>query len=244
VAPAAELAERLGLEFRDPALLTQAIVHSSYLNEHPQAGLSSNERLEYLGDTVIALIVSEALWSRHPDEAEGPLTTRRATIVSTRGLARIAARLDLGSALLVGEGAERSGERRRGSVQAAALEALTAAIYLDQGLDVARDRFLDWAAPELDSTDRTVAVKPSKSQLQEHAFATTGHPPSYHVVSAEGPDHAKHYVVEVSLGGRTLARGQGRNRRDAESQAASRALEALTDEDPGSPSDDGSAGVE
>ncbi len=223
--PAAQLAARLGLTLRDPSLLEQAFVHSSYVNEHAELGLTSNERLEYLGDTVVSLIISEALWHRHPDESEGELTTRRAAIVSTRGLARIAARIDLGSLLRVGQGAERSGERRRGSVLAASLEAVVAAIYLDHGLEEARRDLLDWAAPELDAAIH--ATKPPKSRLQEHAFATTGRPPVYDLISASGPDHAKHYVVEVRIDGRPLGRGEGRNLRDAESQAALEALGRL-----------------
>ncbi len=226
--PAAQLAARLGLRFRDPALLEQALVHTSYVNEHPELGLVANERLEYLGDAVISLIVSEALWSRYPLEPEGSLTTRRAALVSTRGLARIGARLDLGSALRLGQGAERSGEHQRGSVVAASLEALVAAIYLDEGLEAARRSFLVWAAPELDAHDRADASKPAKSLLQENAVARTGRPPLYRLLSADGPDHAKHYVVEVSVLGERLGVGEGRSRRDAETEAAQAALLRLS----------------
>lgn len=225
---AVQLATRLGLRFRDPTLLEEALVHSSYVNEHPQLGLVANERLEYLGDAVISLLVSEALWSRYPLEPEGRLTTRRAAIVSTRGLAAIGARLDLGSALRVGQGAERSGEHRRGSVLAASVEALVAAIYLDGGLAAARETFLDWAAPELDPHDPADASKPAKSRLQEDAVALTGRPPLYRLVSAQGPDHAKHYVVEVSVLGERLGVGEGRSRRDAETEAARAALLRLS----------------
>lgn len=186
----------------------------------------ANERLEYLGDSVVSLIVSEALWSRFPTESEGGLTTRRAAIVSTPGLARIAARLDLGTVLRLGEGAGRAGEHRRGSVLAASLEALIGAIYLDRGLGAARDAFVAWAEPELaDATP--LAPKPSKSRLQELAIARTGHPPLYRLVSALGPDHAKFYVVEVSLDDVTLGRGEGRNRREAETAAAQLAVARL-----------------
>lgn len=227
--PADQLAARLGLGPGPQPYLERAFVHSSYVNEHRELDLTSNERLEYLGDTVVSLIISEALWRRHPHETEGALTTRRAAIVSTRGLSRIAARVDLGAFLLVGQGAERSGERLRGSVLAAALEAIVAAIYLDHGLDAARQCLLTWAAPELDTP--AGVQKPAKSRLQEHAFATTGRPPSYHVLSAEGPDHAKHYVVEVSIGDELLGHGEGNNRRDAESRAALAALSALSSTD-------------
>ncbi len=135
---AAELAERLGLDFDDPALLTEALVHSSYVNEHPEGPLHANERLEFLGDAVLSLVMSETLFKRHPDEQEGVLTTRRAAIVSTRGLARISRRLAIGEALILGQGAENSGERERASVLAGLFEAIVAAIYLDRGLAAAR----------------------------------------------------------------------------------------------------------
>ena len=225
--PGRTLAERLGLHFDDPSLLAQALVRSSYVHEHPDARLTSNERLEFLGDTVVGLIISEALWERYPDESEGSLTTRRAAIVSTRGLSRIAVRLELGPELLIGLGAEVIGERGLGSILAGALEALVAAIYLDQGLAVARQHLLEWAAPELESSSAREPIKPPKSRLQEHAIATTGRPPDYRVLSDEGPDHAKNYVVEVSIAGERLGRGEGRNRRDAESQAARVALDTL-----------------
>ncbi|MBA2571231.1 MAG: ribonuclease III [Chloroflexi bacterium] len=234
---AQRLAARLGLRFRDAGLLEQALVHSSYVNEHPELELVSNERLEYLGDAVVSLVVSEALWARYPLESEGGLTTRRATIVSTRGLARIAGRLDIGSSLSVGQGAERAGEQKRGSVLAASLEALLAAIYLDQGLDAAREAFNAWAKPELDAVHGPSAPKPSKSRLQEQAVARTGRPPLYRLLSASGPDHAKHYVVEVSIGGKPLGRGEGHSRRDAETEAARAALDRLPDGGP--PMDDG-----
>ncbi|CAN5757304.1 ribonuclease III [soil metagenome] len=225
--PAAALATRLGLDFRDPELLEQALVHSSFVNEHPESSLPSNERLEFLGDAVVSLVFSEALWREHADEPEGGLTTRRAAIVSTRGLARIAARLDLGSALRMGQGAERSGERRRGSVLAGTLEAVVAAIYLDQGLAAARAYLYRWAAPELEAPRGSPAPKPAKSQLQEFSFATTGSAPVYSLVSAAGPDHQKQYVVEVSVAGERLGRGAGRSRREAETEAAGAALERL-----------------
>ncbi|MDQ3406728.1 MAG: ribonuclease III [Chloroflexota bacterium] len=225
--PAAALATRLGLSFRHPALLEQALVHSSFVNEHPGSSLPSNERLEFLGDAVVSLVFSEALWIDHPEEPEGGLTTRRAAIVSTRGLARIAARLELGTALQMGQGAERSGERRRGSVLAGTLEAVVAAIYLDQGLGTARDCLYQWAAPELSARKGSPALKPAKSQLQEFSFATTGSAPVYSLVSADGPDHQKHYVVEVSVAGQRLGRGAGRSRREAETEAAGAALKRL-----------------
>ena len=222
-----ELADRLGLEFDDPALLTEALVHSSYVNEHPEGSTESNERLEFLGDAVLSLVMSDALFKRHRDEPEGILTTRRAAIVSTRGLARIARRLEIGDALVLGQGAENSGERRRSSVLAGLFESIVAAIYLDQGLEAARRFILEAAGPELEAALPADALKAPKSRLQEHAFAATGHAPAYRIISSDGPDHDRHFVVEVAVDGETLGRGEGRSRRAAETHAAEAALEAI-----------------
>ena len=226
MAPAKELAERLGLDFDDLGLLSQALVHSSYVHEQPAEG-PSNERLEFLGDAVISLIVSEALWQRYPDEDEGSLTTRRAAIVSARGLARIAQRLELDTYLILGLGATAAGERSRKSVLAATFEAVTGAIYLAHGLDVTRDWLLDVATPELEGRTDVDELKPPKSVLQELSYRRTGRAPQYRTVSEEGPPHARHYIVEALVGGELLGRGEGRNRRDAETEAAREAMTAI-----------------
>jgi ribonuclease-3 len=226
MAPAEDLAERLGLEFSDLTLLTQALIHSSYLHEQPQAG-QSNERLEFLGDSVIGLIISEALWQRYPDDDEGFLTTRRAAIVSARGLSRIASRLDLGSYLYLGLGAAAAGERLRKSVLAALFESVAGAIYLEFGLDRTRDWLLAVAEPELLEPNTIDALKPAKSVLQELSYARTGRAPHYRLVSDEGPAHAREYVVEAIVGGDPLGQGKGRSRREAETEAAREAITAL-----------------
>ena len=225
--PAArQLADRLGLSFSDYGLLEQALVHSSYVHEQPSVG-ASNERLEFLGDAVISLIVSEALWDRYPDDDEGSLTTRRAAIVSARGLSRIAARLDLGSYLQLGLGATSAGERSRKSVLAATFEAVTGAIYMELGLARTKRWLRKVAEPELNETSGLEELKPSKSVLQELAYQTTGRAPHYLLVSDEGPPHARHYVVEVTVGGKAMGHGEGRSRRDAETEAAREALTAM-----------------
>jgi ribonuclease-3 len=224
---AAELADRLGLDFDDPALLTEALVHSSYVNEHPEAGLRANERLEFLGDAVLSLVMSETLFKRHRDEQEGVLTTRRAAIVSTRGLARVARRLRIGEALVLGQGAEHSGERERPSVLAGLFEAIVAAVYLDGGLMAARDFILGAVAPELDAALSADDLKAPKSRLQEHAFSASGRAPAYRIVSSDGPDHDRHFVVEVAIDGEVVGSGEGRSRREAETHAAEAALARL-----------------
>jgi len=226
MAPARELAERLGLQFDDLTLLDQALIHSSYIHEQPATGLS-NERLEFLGDSVISLIVSEMLWKRYADEDEGSLTTRRAAVVSARGLARIAQRLELDTFLVLGLGATAAGERSRKSVLAATFEAVTGAIYLEHGLDKTRSWLLEVAALELEGKPPLEELKPPKSALQELSYARTGKAPQYRLLSEEGPPHARHYIVEAVVDGRTLGHGEGRNRRDAETEAAREALGQL-----------------
>jgi ribonuclease-3 len=224
---AAQLAERLALPVEDLSLLARALVHSSYPNEHPDASALSNERLEFLGDAVIALIVSDALYARHPTEDEGRLTQRRAALVSTRGLAALARRIDLGSSLLLGAGADRANERERPSVLAAAFESVVGALFLDAGLEVTRDWLLEIAGPELDARRSASSFVSPKSRLQELAYARTGLAPAYRVLRAEGPDHEKHYVVEVELDGTAIGTGEGHNRREAETAAAAVALTVL-----------------
>jgi len=226
MAPAAELAERLGLQFSDLTLLTQALIHSSYLHEQPSAG-QSNERLEFLGDSVIGLIISEALWQRYPDDDEGSLTTRRAAIVSARGLSRICQRLELSDFLFLGLGAAAAGERQRKSVLAALFEAVTGAIYIEFGMDKTRTWLLAVAEPEISEPNTIDMLKPAKSVLQELSYARTGRAPHYRLVSDEGPAHAREYVVEAVVGGDVLGHGSGRSRREAETEAAREAIIAL-----------------
>jgi ribonuclease III len=223
----AELAARLELPFADLALLRQALVHSSHSNERPSAG-PSNERLEFLGDAVVGLVISQELFARHPDEDEGSLTTRRAAIVSARPLARMADRLGLGDYLLLGQGASASGEGRRASVLAGAFEAVCGAVYLEFGFARTREWLLDVCATELNAETAAATLKAPKSQLQEMSYNHAGRAPHYRLVSADGPDHDRHYVVEVLINGEVMGRGEGRNRRDAETEAARQALVSMT----------------
>jgi len=225
--PADALKERLGLPIRDMDLLGQALVHSSWLHEHPDAARGHNERLEFLGDAVVSLAVSEALYLRHTADDEGLLSARRAAIVSTPGLAALAERLDLGSFLRLGEGEAQRGGRVRPSLLASAFEALVGAIYLDQGWDVVRDWMLDQADAEVTADLTVTSLKSPKSRLQEHTQRATGDRPSYRLVEAVGPDHEKRFTIAVEVGGRTLGVGEGASRRIAETRAAAAALEVL-----------------
>ena len=228
--PADALTERLGLPIRDHDLLAQALVHSSWLHEHPDAARGHNERLEFLGDAVVSLAVSEALYRRHPNDDEGVLSARRAAIVSTPGLARLAARLDLGSFLFLGEGEAQRGGRVRPSLLASAFEALTGAIYLDLGWDVARDWIVSWAAAEIAADSALTTLKSPKSRLQEHTQRTTGDRPLYRLLEAVGPDHEKQFRIEVVVDSRVLGVGEGPSRRIAETSAAAEALDVLRTE--------------
>ncbi len=227
---AAVLAARLGLPVANLDLLGQALPHSSWLHEHRDLAQGHNERLEFLGDVVVSLAVSEALYTRHPDDDEGALSARRASIVSTPGLARLAARIELGDQLLLGEGESQRGGRRRPSLLASSFEALVGALYLDLGWDAVRGWLTTLAAPELASDGPPAALKSPKSRLQEYTQRKTGARPDYRVLDMAGPDHERTYRVEVWVEGEVLGAGEGPSRRVAETAAASQALERLRHE--------------
>ena len=225
--PRAALIERLGLPVRDLDLLQQALIHSSYLHEHRDLAAGHNERLEFLGDSVVSLAISDALYCRHPDDDEGVLSARRASIVSTAGLARLASRLELGEYLLLGEGESQRGGRRRPALLAAAFEALVGAVYLDLGFGAASGFVTALAAPELTRDRPLGALKSPKSRLQEYTQRLSGERPQYRLLDAVGPDHNKIFRVEVAVGGRVVGIGEGHSRRVAETEAAAHGIEAL-----------------
>ena len=227
VGRAAAFAERLGLPIRDQELLEQALIHSSYLHEHRDAVRGHNERLEFLGDAVVNLAISAALYARHPTDDEGILSARRAAIVSTTGLSRLAGRLALGEVLLLGEGEAARGGRRRPSLLASSFEALAGAIYLDLGWEATRAWIVALATPEIELDAPIVTLKSPKSRLQEFTQRTAGNRPTYHLLDAVGPDHEKVFRIEVSIDGTVLGRGEGPSRRVAETAAAAQALEAI-----------------
>jgi ribonuclease-3 len=229
---AVAFAAQLALPIRDPELFGQALVHSSYLHEHRAAAGGHNERLEFLGDAVVSLVISEALYSLRPADDEGALSARRAAIVSTAGLARLANRLELGAWLLLGEGESKRGGRRRPSLLASAFEAVAGAVYLDLGFEAVRDWIVSVAAPELASDAAVGSLKSPKSRLQEHTQRLAGERPAYRLAGVSGPDHERVFLVEVRVGGQVVGRGAGASRRIAETTAASAALDALSETDP------------
>jgi ribonuclease III len=219
--------DRLRLPIRDLELLEQALTHSSYLHEHPDSAVGHNERLEYLGDAVVNLAITEALYGRHPDDDEGILSARRAAIVSTAGLARLAGRIGLGTFLNLGEGEAARGGRRRPSLLASSFEALVGAVYLDLGWDASRDWLIDLATPEIELDTPVGSLKSPKSRLQEYTQQTTGRRPTYRLLDASGPDHEKRFRIQVIVDDVVLGAGEGLSRRQAETAAAAEALEAL-----------------
>jgi ribonuclease-3 len=227
VRPAEALAARLGLPVRDLDLLDQALVHSSWHHEHRGGAPGHNERLEFLGDAAVNLAISDALYRRHPSDDEGYLSARRAAIVSTVGLARLAGRIDLGRYLQLGEGeAQRSG-RRRPSLLASAFEAVAGALYLDLGQAAVDDWLVALAEPELIAEAAIGTLKSPKSRLQEHTQRTSGERPSYRLLDATGPDHEKSFRIEVWVAGTMLGVGEGPSRQAAETAAAAQAMDGL-----------------
>lgn len=225
--PAEALAVRLGLPVQDLDLLEQALVHTSWHHEHRDGARGDNERLEFLGDSAVNLAISQALYLRHPGDDEGYLSARRAAIVSTVGLARLAGRIDLGRFLLLGEGEAQRNGRRRPSLLASAFEAVAGALYLDLGLDAVRDWLVALAEPELSAEAPIGSLKSPKSRLQEHTQRRSGERPTYRLVDTTGPDHERSFRIEVWVDGTLLGVGEGPSRRTAETAAASQAMENL-----------------
>jgi ribonuclease III len=217
-----ELESILGIHFQEPALLRLALTHRSYIYEAAGEGQTSNERLEFLGDSILALVSADFLYRAFPHLTEGELTDVRAVLVRTETLARFARDIYLGNYLLMGKGEQHTGGGQR--VQASAFEAVLGAIYLDQGL-LAVQQFL---TPRLEPIAFNIVskrlFKDNKSLFQELAQAHEGITPSYRLVSQEGPSHNREFTVEVLLGDRVAGKGQGRNKQMAEQEAAHIAL--------------------
>lgn len=221
------LQKSLNVEFENPSLLEQAMIHSSYLNEYPGSGLSANERLEFLGDAILGFIVAEKLYQDFPDLAEGEMTRIRSVLVRRETLAHVAVRLKLGDYLYLGKGEEAGGGRQKPANLSAALEAVIAAIFLDQGLAVVRELVLGWLNKELGEVVGRGKGIDYKSQLQEIIQLKYRSSPSYRTIQATGPDHDKLFTVEAMLGDKVLGRGTGKSKKLAETEAARHALEQL-----------------
>lgn len=224
-----EFADARGLVFYDSALLQTALTHRSYLNEHPDREGEDNERLEYLGDAVLDFVLADYLYRIMPDASEGALTALRAELVRRETLARFAREIGLGAALLMGRGEEETGGRERPGTLCAAFEALVGATFLDQGLDAAVDFILPFVEEALPEARTEVLGKDPKSRLQELAQGKLGITPRYRTVRSEGPDHAKIFTVEVSIGEAICGEGTGPNKQLAAQRAAVQALSQVED---------------
>ena len=215
-----ELQEKIGYQFRDETLLKQALTHSSFANEQKINKLSNYERLEFLGDAVLEMVSSEFLFRENPEMPEGQLTRMRASMVCEPALAYCARDIDLGSYILLGKGEEATGGRGRDSIISDVMEAVIGAIYLDGGIEEA-DKFVKKYI--LSDLENKQLFYDSKTILQERV-QKTGRTIVYELVSETGPDHDKTFTVEAIIDGRTAGKGQGRNKKTAEQQAAYQVL--------------------
>ena len=225
--PTAPVTQSLGYTFNDPALLQQALVHTSYVNERPGRGLESNERLEFLGDAVLGVVVAHRLYELRPEAAEGELTVLRAWLVRQSTLARWARQMNLGPLLLLGRGESRGGGRDRPALLARGFESLIGAIYLDGGLDAVRSALLPLVDREIRTGASPQRVVDAKSRLQQVTQARFESTPIYNLVEHTGPGHSPLFVVEVRAGPEIAARGSGHSKRAAQQAAAHAALQQL-----------------
>ena len=219
--------KKLGVHFHEESLLRQAFVHPSYLNENPDFAMPSNERLEFLGDAVLNLIVAEKLYEEFSNLSEGELTEMRACLVCRDTLAGIASSLELGHWLLLGQGEEMNGGRQRQSNLANVMEALIGALYLDQGLAEARKFVLEQLKSEWEKLKEGKITPNYKALVQELVQGQGKLTPVYRLVEVTGPDHERQFTAEIVVEGETLGIGQGKSKKAAESQAAKVAWEKL-----------------
>ena len=220
------LQKKIGISFSDKTLLNTAFVHRSYLNEHKKYKGPSNERLEFLGDAALSIVVSSFLYEKLPNEPEGKLTTSRAALVRTETLAKIAKSLSLGKHLVLSKGEEDTGGRENPSILANTFEALVGAIYLDQGIDRVGDFLKKTVISNWKSLIET-AVPDNKSRLQEFVQRKYHVSPVYKLISSWGPDHARQFEIGVFISEKNMGRGTGNNKQSAAQNAAKDALTRL-----------------
>ncbi|MCD5396201.1 MAG: ribonuclease III [Candidatus Pacebacteria bacterium] len=222
-----DLEENLGIEFKNKELLVQAFCHRSYLNEHPDFLLPHNERLEFLGDAVIELVVTEYLFLKFPEKEEGILTAWRASLVNSKTLSKIAQDLDFGKYLLLSKGEEKEAEKKSKSyleILANTFEAFVGALYLDKGYKACRNFLYKHLIKELPSIIENKAFIDAKSRFQEVAQEKLKITPTYRILKEWGPDHNKHFIAGVYLDDKLIAKGEGSSKQEAEEEAAKKAL--------------------
>ena len=221
-----ELEDKIGYHFKDKELLSTALTHSSYANERKSQHIKYNERLEFLGDAVLSIVVSDYIFKHCPDLPEGELTKLRASLVCERSLFEFARQIDLGSYLLLSKGERNNGGSERPSIVSDAFEALIAAIYIDGGMAPVTKHILNFVVPAIKNSKRK-PVKDYKTTLQEIIQQNPGERLEYVLASESGPDHNKHFVFEVHLNSNVIGKGGGRSKKEAEQEAAREALELM-----------------
>ena len=220
--------KKLNLNFKNKDLLIQAFVHRSFLNENPDFNLGHNERLEFLGDAVLSFVVSTWLFKEFPQFFEGKLTSLRSNLVKTTSLTKVAQKLKVGDYLLLSKGEKESQGQQNPTLLANAMEAIIGAIFLDQGVKVAKDFIEIHFEPLLKEIMISGKLKDYKSLLQEKIQAQTSQSPVYKIIKEEGPEHNKIFTVSVAAEGEILATGVEKSKQKAEEEAAKQALEKLT----------------
>ncbi len=214
------------VKFKDKSLLNRAMIHRSYVNES-RSGFKDNERLEYLGDSVLAVVINEYLFKRYEDYLEGDLAKIKSAVVSEATLAKISSEINLGSFLLLGKGEERSGGRIRTSILANTLEALIGAVYLDAGLKASKRFILSLFKKDIERIDKLSYLRDPKTTLQEFVQGKYKQRPVYEVINESGPDHKKEFTVKLVVNGREISTGMGTSKRKAEMEAAKKVLHEI-----------------
>ncbi|MEY4731119.1 MAG: hypothetical protein RL681_65 [Candidatus Parcubacteria bacterium] len=223
---AEDLAQKIGTSFKNPDLLREALTHRSYLNEHPDWDLPHNERLEYLGDAVLELAVTEYLYHKFPEDPEGQLTVLRAALVNYQLLARVAQEIGLEGYILMSKGERADTSKAREVILANAMESVIGAIYLDQGFSPAAKFAEQFVLPHLQEILEKRSYKDAKSELQENVQEKTRITPSYRVLEETGPAHRRVFRVGVYVGEEKIGEGEGMSKQEAELDAAKDALRA------------------
>lgn len=219
-----EFEKRIGITFSDKNLLRQAFVHRSYINENRGFSLPNNERLEFLGDAVLELIITDFLFHQYPDKDEGVLTSYRAAIVNAHSLAKVSANLGVNDFILLSKGESKDNGRARNFILADAFEAITGAIFEDQGYEAAEIFIGNNVFPMLADIIKKDRVVDAKSRFQELAQENVGITPSYKTLKEEGPDHDKRFTVGLFLGDILIVEGKGKSKQEAEQEAAEKAI--------------------
>jgi len=220
-----KIEKKLNIKFKNKDLLTQAFCHRSYINENPDFCLDNNERLEFLGDAVLELVVTEHLYEKYPKKPEGELTNWRAALVNSKMLAEVANELGFNGFLLLSKGETKELGKARNYILANTLEAFIGAFYLDSGYKVCQKLIKKHLIERLPEIIKKGLYKDAKSCFQEQAQEREGITPTYKVLKESGPDHAKHFIVGIFLGKEIIAKGSGSSKQEAEAEAAQKGLD-------------------